>query len=97
MCSNHSQSSISIFTAFLVASLVAQYGAMIGRKPILILILFGYSVSIISFTSILFISNDILGFTLLGVWLIVSSLCGPLATILLANLITVDSATPETR
>lgn len=83
--------------AFMVTSFIGQFGALVGRRPIVLLLVLANLVTISSFTAFIFIPNSIAALGMVAIWLIVGSFADVLAIVLISNMMVIDTASPSSR
>ncbi|PVF99584.1 MFS general substrate transporter [Serendipita vermifera] len=91
------QSILQSLGGFIVTSLIAQLGARVGRKPVLLVLLLSQIVTLSFFMAALFMDNLIAALVLLILWLVSSSITGLQSVMIMANLMVIDTATPSSR
>ncbi|KAG8750784.1 hypothetical protein FRC14_000222 [Serendipita sp. 396] len=82
---------------FMITSFIGQYAALMGRKPILLLVLLGGLATACSFSAALFIPSYIGVLVFFSLWLILSALSYPVSTLMIINLMVIDTALPDER
>ncbi|KAG8798325.1 hypothetical protein FRC17_007504, partial [Serendipita sp. 399] len=82
---------------FFLTSFIGQYAAMIGRKPILVLVVLGGIATACSFLAALFVPNDVVALVFLAIWLITSAFSHPMGPLIVTNLMVIDTAPPDER